>query len=368
MKKVLVLYAKSGFLGHTVIAMNYAALLRKNGYEVETGDLFAIEGKVEIKSGTKLYMWVIKNAPWIWRLLYIYWTYLPFAQYFKNNILPTRFPKTQKIIQDFGPDFIVTTHPTATGLVSFLKDKKIYNGPLFTTFSDWHVQDFHIYRNVSKYFLVVPEQKAYMIKKGWPENKLCVPGILVGENYYNTPTKSEAKQILNVEEGRKMILVMGGGRGWGLEKIIEHLAHLQVPAYVCIVAGSEEKKTELEKTTPANHPSVQFQVLPFVEEPSKLFAAADLLISKPGGLTSSQAFLLRTPLMALSPLPGQEDLNIQYLLPKGAIITLEKKENFLDKITSLLKNPKELIEVAENAYNISPKDAPGIVLAEIAKD
>src|SRR3989344_1479332 len=363
-KKILVLYAKSGFMGHMVIAQNYAALLEKAGYEVRLGDAFQLNGKTEVKTGNALYFWVIKNAPWIWQALYMGWLHIPGAHFFKNRILPTRFKQTQKFILSEKPDAIVTTHPVATSTVNYLKMKKKYTGPLFTTFSDYHTQPFHVYKGTDKFFLATPEQIDDLIKLGIPKEKAMVPGILVSEKYYNIPTKEEARKQLNLPGDKTIILVMGGGKGWGIDKTIKTLANLKNPALAIIVGGSDERRNEIELKI-KNYESriVTFQVTGFIE-PSLYFAAADLLISKPGGLTSTQAFLLKLPLLATSPLPGQEDINIRYLLAKGAI-ALEDKKGFSRQIDELISSPEKLREIAENAYKLAPVDAPRIVLETI---
>ncbi len=372
-KKILILYAKSGFLGHKVIADNYATLLTKNGYEVTEGDAFELDGKAEVKSGNQIYFWVIKHFPWIWRTLYFGWLKIPGAHWFKNKVLPTRFSKTQKIILDHNPDLVITTHPVATSVANYLKEKRLCKGKLFTTFSDWHTQPFHVYKNVDKYFVVTPEEKDDVIKLGFQPEQILVPGMLLSEVYYNAPSKHEARQKLNLHQDKKIILLMGGGRGWEIEHAINALAKVASHAQIIIIGGSEERKTEIEKSVSQikdqelkinGSQNVNFEVTGFVE-PSLYFAAADLLISKPGGLTSSQAFLLKLPLFATSPLPGQEDENIKYLLAKEAIFLADNNKNFTEQLENVLNNPESLVKVAQNAYKIAPRNAPQIVLETI---
>src|SRR3989344_8281868 len=136
--RILVLYAKSGALGHKVIADNYTELLKLKGYNVVSGGAFELDDKFEVRGQNKFYFWMLAHAPWLWRFLYDYWLYLPGAKWFKDYVHPRHYPKTAEFVIAQKPDLIITTHPVATGVVNLLKREKLYQGPLLTTFSDWH--------------------------------------------------------------------------------------------------------------------------------------------------------------------------------------------------------------------------------------
>lgn len=362
-KKVLVLYAKSGFLGHKVISENITNLLKSNGYDAQSFDLFEIDNKAEVRGGNSLYFWIIDKIPFVWRAVYRYWDLIPFLKYYRNNRLPLRFPNTIKLILEQKPDILITCHNTATAVANYLKERGLYTNPLFTVFSDWHTQTFWVYKNVDKYFVVIPESKDDLINLGYKPEQVAVPGMMLAPEYYSPPTKAEARQRLGLAPDKAVILLMGGGRGWHIEKTLSSLSKLSVPAEVIVIGGSDEKKAELESftlTLPKHH--ITFKITGFVK-PIDYFASADLLISKPGGLTSSQAFLLKLPLIAVSPLPGQEDENIKYLLKKKAILV--PRSDIGGFIDELLNNRQRLHETAENAYKLAPVNAGQIILEQI---
>jgi processive 1,2-diacylglycerol beta-glucosyltransferase len=362
--KILILYAKSGFLGHKVIAENYAELLRNNGYDVAIADVYEIDGKQSVKSGNQIYFWIIKHAPFIWRFLYSSWTSIPGAQWFKNEILPNHFRKTQALVLETKPDAIITTHPSATGVVNYLKDKNLFTGKLFTTFSDWHTQKFWIYPHVDAYLAVIPEHKTDLLKLGFRDDQVAIPGMLVRQAFYSLPEKNTARIQLGIEPSQKVITVMGGGKGWFIENLISDLQTLDATFKVFIVTGSPERQAELEKVIPQNT-ATSFTVLPFID-PVLYFAASDALISKPGGLTSSEAFLSRLPLLAINPLPGQEDENVKYLTAKNAIVDLSTVGNIGTYLKELFATPEKLASLAENAYAIAPVSSANIILDTLA--
>lgn len=363
MKKVLVLYAKSGFLGHKVISENITNLLKSSGYDATSGDLFEIDNQPEVRGGNSLYFWIIDKIPFVWRAIYLYWDFIPFLKYYRNNRLPLRFPNTTKLILETKPDILITCHNTATAVANYLKERKLYTNPLFTVFSDWHTQTFWVYKNVDKYFVVTPESKNDLVALGFKPEQVAVPGMMLAPEYYSPPSKSEARQRLGLSPDKTVILLMGGGRGWHIEKTLASLSKLTVPAEIIVIGGSDEKKAELEGfiiTLPKHN--ITFKITGFVKS-IDYFASADLLISKPGGLTSSQAFLLKLPLIAVSPLPGQEDENIKYLTRKKAILV--PGGDIGGFVERLLKEPQRLRETAENAHKLAPVNAGQIILEQI---
>src|SRR3989338_7900539 len=123
MPRILVLYAKSCFIGHKVIAENYAELLASAGFEVVLGDVFEIDKKAVIPGGEKIYFWWLEHWPWFWKFLNDFGMKIPGAKWFKNWLLPRQYKKTQQFIIEQSPDLIITTHPVATGIADFVRRK-----------------------------------------------------------------------------------------------------------------------------------------------------------------------------------------------------------------------------------------------------
>lgn len=367
-KKILVLYGVSGFLGHKVIGENYAALLKAHGHEVHLGDAFAIDGKTVIKGGEKVYFWWLKTTPWFWRFLYLRWTNLPGAHWFKRKFFPSLYKKTARFVLDLKPDIVIAAHVVASAVVSRLKEQNLYRGRLISVFSDWHMQDFWVYPGIDKYLIETQEQREVLIKKGIDHRNIHITGMLLSPAFYKLPSKDEAKKNLGIAEDKKIIIVMGGGMGWQIEKIIETLSLVEGNTQSVIITGSAPRAVEINNLIIEKFPGAEdkFKVLGFIE-PSSYFAAADLLISKPGGLTTSQAFLSKLPMLVVSPLPGQEEENIKYLIKQKAIL-LENNSSLSEQITELIKDDKKLDEAAENAYKLAPKNAPNSILEIINKE
>lgn len=357
-KKVLILYAKSGFLGHKVIADNYACLLKKLGYEVHISDVFEIDHSNQIEIGNRAYFLLLQKASWLWRFLYFYWPHIPGINWARTSLFPRRLKKTQRLIINHRADLIITTHPVATGVVNYLKAKERITADLFTTFSDWHTQRFWIFPHVNKFLVPTFQHKTDLIKLGFNADQVEVTGMLLAEDFYNVLSKQEARNRLNLPQDAKVILVMGGGKGWGIEELISSLDQLRTEAYIIIVGGSDERKSQIEKRIwrHSERPS-KFIVTSFID-PAPYFAAADLLVSKPGGLTTSQAFLLRLPILPVLPLPGQEDENMRILKNSNSILVADKDVDLAGNIDGFLSNQKKLDQVTASAFQLVPAQTP----------
>lgn len=357
-KRILILYAKSGSLGHKVIADNYAGLLKKLGYDVQITDVFKIEYNSKIKIGNRAYFLLIQRVSWLWRFLYFYWSSIPGLNRARKSLFPRRFKKTQQWLLNQHADIIITTHPIATSVVNYLKARKRIKTDLVTVYSDWHTQSFWIFPHVNKFLVATTQHKEDLINMGFREDQVEVTGMLLAENFYAALSRQEARRCLNLSQDIKVILVMGGGKGLGIEKVINSLNRLRTNACIIIIGGSRERKAQIEKYvwSHISRPS-NFIVTGFID-PAPYFAAADLLISKPGGLTTSQAFLLGLPLLSVSPVPGQEEENLRILKTSNSLLVVDKGLDLASSIDNLFSDKKRVTEVISSAFKLVSAQTP----------
>lgn len=356
--RILILYAKSGFLGHKVIAENYANLLTKYGHHVLIQDVLQVEGGSQIELGNRIYFLILQKFSWLWRLLYKHWHQIPWADWIRTSVLPRRFKKTQQKILSERADLIISTHPIATSVVSYLKAKGLITTALITTFSDWHTQRFWIFPHVNKFLVATSQQKTDLIDMGYRKEQIEVTGMLLAEHFYFDLRRNDVRHSLGLPQDKKVILVMGGGKGWRIEELIVALGRLKTTEHIIIIGGSEERKTEIKKYIWKHIPQpTRFVVTGFVDT-ALYIAAADLLVSKLGGLTTSQAFLLRLPILPVSILPGQEDENLHFLQKNNAVLVTGKSEDLAINIDSLLSDESKLEEVQAAAYRLVTPQTP----------
>jgi processive 1,2-diacylglycerol beta-glucosyltransferase len=356
-KKFLILYAKSGSLGHKIIADNYGNILRDLGHEVLVKDIYETERKFQINLGNRLYFILITRLSWLWRLLYRYWSVLPGIEWARTSLFPRRLRRTQRLILEFGADTVITTHPAATSVANYLKVQGQLSADLVTVFSDWHVQSFWIFPKVDGYLVATEEQRDDLIARGFKYDQVTVTGILLGESFYNAPTREEARRALGLPSDGMIVLVMGGGQGWNLEKLIQSLNHMRSVAHVIVLCGNAKRKIEIEAFIKARRIRLRrCTAIDFVD-PVTYFAAADLLITKPGGLTTAEAFQMRLPVLAYSPVPGQEDENVRVLIRSNAILLSRRNASLGSLVDDLLSNQQRLNDTAMAAFQLLPSKA-----------
>ena len=363
-KKILILYACSGSLGHKVLAQNYHDLLNHDNYVITIKDVYELDKKKQIDFGNHLYFWGLKRLPYLWRWLYFHWQLIPFSNWFKTTFLPSYFKETINFIKEFNPDIVITIHPTATSIISYLKSKKEISTKLITAFSDWHIQTFWLFPEVDKYLVVTKEQKIELVKTNIPKKNIEVTGILLGKEYYQVKCKSEARKLLGVAKDSFVILVMGGGEGWGIEMALKQLTAIEKKFCVIVIGANKRRQSEIKHWLSSNIKiKNKAQIYGFIE-PSLHFAASDLIISKPGGLTTSQAFLLKLPFLVNSPQPGHEEENLKALKKFNAVISTKDK-HFRETLEFLVENKNKLLQVSEDAYNLAPIKTPSLITKAI---
>ena len=157
--RAVVLYACTGSLGHRVLAENYAEFLKSVGVEAMAVDVLQLDNRSTFRRYSKLYFWVLRFVPCMWRWLYRHWRMVPGIDVFRRDVLPRRFKVTQQLLCSAKPDLVISTHPVSTGIVSHLKKKGRIASPLWTTFSDWHVQPFWMFPEVNRYLVPLAQQR-----------------------------------------------------------------------------------------------------------------------------------------------------------------------------------------------------------------
>jgi processive 1,2-diacylglycerol beta-glucosyltransferase len=223
-------------------------------------------------------------------------------------------------------------------------------------------------RSYSKYFVALEETKVYLERMGIDAGKITVSGIPVDPVFRVKKDKREMRAKLGLDRDRLTVLVSAGGFGVGpVETLIAQLQTMKVPAQVVGIAGkSEELKGKLErlaKKVPADA-AVRVHPIGFTKQMDEYMAASDILISKPGGLTTSEAMARGLPMCVVNPIPGQEERNSDHLLEAGVAIKCNNPPTLGWKIEELLRTGR-LEQMRKRAEGFGHPRAGEVIVREL---
>ena len=202
--------------------------------------------------------------------------------------------------------------------------------------------------------------KNYLISKNIPESKVFVTGIPISSRFLQKYDKQEILEEFNLKNNKKTILFFGGGEfGLGksktfeiFETLVKDFNNIQIIA----IAGKNEKmKLKFEKIVEENNKQDYVKVLEYTNKVPELMAISDLVVSKPGGLTTSESLASNLPMIIINPIPGQEEENAEFLEEKGIGIWIRKNDSAYEIFKDLFSNPEKLEKMKKNTEILAKK-------------
>lgn len=362
MKKILIFYASYGG-GHLNAAKSIKDCIDNNyaNYETELIDCMKYVNKPIEKITTAAYKEMAKKAPWVWGKIYSDSQKGPLAHISSrsNKILAI---KLLKLLREKQPDIIISTHPFGSQMCSYLKRKGKITAEIATVMTDFAPHDqWLVGSDFTDYFFVAnTKMKNYLISKNIPENKVFVTGIPISSRFLNHYDKKEILKEFNLHDNMKTLLFFGGGEfGLGKTKTIEIFESLVKnfnDIQIIAIAGKNEKmKLKFEKIVQEYNKQDYVKILEYTHKVPELMAISDLVVSKPGGLTTSESLASNLPMIIINPIPGQEEENAEFLEEKGIGIWIRKKDSAYEIFTNLFSSPEKLENMKENTNLLAKK-------------
>jgi processive 1,2-diacylglycerol beta-glucosyltransferase len=178
-------------------------------------------------------------------------------------------------------------------------------------------------------------------------------------------SRQECTREIGADPGKFTVLLMAGGLGvGGIFELAERLTAMEEDFQVIALAGKNERLLTDLKQLAERKPGRLFP-MGFTKTIERLMTAADVAVTKPGGLTSSECIAKELPMIVVSPIPGQEERNSDYLLENGAAVKANDADGVEYKVRMLLENPGRLRKMAKNAKSAGTPDAAKKVLKHI---
>ena len=221
-------------------------------------------------------------------------------------------------------------------------------------------------RTYQQYFVLLEETREFLVQLGIDPARITMSGIPIDPVFMEHKSRTTVCRKLDLAANVFTILVSAGGYGVGpVQALLTELLKIKRPVQLVVIAGkSEELKQHLDQIAARQNRNSSNRVIPvgFTSLMDEYMTAADILLGKPGGLTTSEAMARNLPLCIVNPIPGQEERNSAHLLECGVAIRSNNLPTLAWKIQRLIDDPQRLELMRENTqYLAHPEAAQSIV-------
>lgn len=303
------------------------------------------------------YIGMVKMLPQLYAVIYEQAERATRVSAFKKWLHRYTALNLRQYVAQLAPDVVVCTHAFPCGVMAEYKREYPDAPAVVGVVTDFVVHPFWIHKNIDAYAVATATMRQTLIARGVRPERVTVTGIPIDARFGMRADRRALRCVLGLAPDKTTLLLMGGGVGIGpLEKAIVRIDRLAHDVQTVVVVGKnpslERRLAEAARTL--THP---VKVVGFVGNVFEYMQAADVLVSKPGGLTSSEALAAELPLMMLRPLPGQEERNTRYLEAGGAGIRVQTTRELVHALDHLLSNPNELAAMRDKARALAKPDA-----------
>ena len=365
MKKALIFYACYGG-GHISAANSIKEYIEKNYPDIEP---FAIDfmdylNKTIEKLTTTAYEEMAKKVPNLWGAVYMKSEKGPLARFSidSNKLLAI---KLHFLIKKYKPDYIISTHPFSSQMCAYLKGKnKLPHVKLATVLTDFASHDQWLvgYEHIDYFFVAHDTMKKSLEQKGISKNKVFATGIPLSSRFFLHYDKDALLNDFNLSKNKFTILFFAGGRfGLGKKntyKILEDIARYMDNVQVVAISGKNKKMyNSFNEIVTKYKRENDIKVLSFTDKVPELMHISDIVISKPGGLTTSECLACGLPMIVINPIPGQEEQNAEFLESSNLAFWVKSSDNPLGVIFKVVNNKDIINNLKENVTKFAKRNS-----------
>ena len=368
--RVLILSASAG-AGHmrAADALERAFRQARAAAEVRHVDVLQLTNKLFHRLYAQTYLDMVNSSPELLGWIYDYMD-TPWEKERRRLLLDklnTR--RLVKFLHNYAPDMIVCTHFLPAEIVSWLKAKNRLACPQAIVVTDLDVHAMWLCHHYEHYFVPLEETREHLIKLGVPAAKVTVSGIPIDPVFAEKKSRQAMRRKHGLRPQVTTILLSAGGFGVGpVEHLLQALMEMKHSAQVIAVCGrNEELKKQIEELNQRQPRSAKVTIKPigFTTEMDEYMTAADIMVGKPGGLTTSEALAKGLILVIVNPIPGQEERNSDHLLEEGVAIRCNNLPVLANKIDHLLDDGKRLTAMRANVKRMARPNAARDILKKL---
>lgn len=369
-KKVLILSASAG-AGHlrAAEALERAFLLMNAAEEVRHVDTLQYTNKVFRHLYSKAYIEMVNKMPEV-----LGWLYDHLDKPWKNERRRLAFDKLNtrpfvKMLKEYQPDIIVCTHFLPAEIISWLRAKERFNCRQAIVVTDFDVHAMWLCHHYEHYFVALDETRLHLNKLGIPADKITVSGIPIDPLFAQEKSQREMRAKHHLKQNVTTILLSAGGFGVGpIEHILKTLMELRSPAQIVALCGRNQKlRARIERMAAglSLERGLTIHATGYTSEMDEYMSASDILLGKPGGLTTAEALARGLVFVIVNPIPGQEERNSDHLLEEGVAIRCNNLPVLADKLDRLLNDPTRMNTMRSNARRFARPNAAHDVVTKL---
>lgn len=277
--------------------------------------------------------------------------------------------RLKKMLRLKNPDIIISTHPFVSHMCAYLKRKGKTRAKIVSVLTDYGIHNMWLEENeyIDKFMVATEEMKGDCVReyKVTP-SKIVVTGIPVSQKFSQEFNKKEILEELGLKENKTTLLFFAGG-GLGLGKsegIFEELVNSAYDFQLVAITGKNEKqKKRFEKIAKTTNKDIT--VLGYTDKVPELMSVSDFVITKPGGLTSTECLAMKKPMIIINPIPGQEEQNSIYFTNNGTALRTYKNEPIEHVLDIVVNNKKRVDQMIEMCGMIGKPNASKHIAYEV---
>jgi len=370
--RIAILHATAGG-GHRRAAQALAAAVAASEPSalVREVDTLVFASRLYRRTYTQSYNMLASRAPRVWGVLYHTWE----SAQVNRSTAPVRLAldrlnlrRLVRVVERERPDAVVCTHFLPVEALSPARGVGRLGVPLYCVITDFAAHPFWVFPHVDRYFVASDRVADELAGHGVERERIEVTGIPVEPRFATRIGREPARRRLGFDPQGPLVLVMGGGSGVGpLAALAERIAKLTAAPRVVVVCGTNQALRRQVAALPAARAG-DVVALGYTTEVDVLLEACDVVVSKAGGLTCSEALVKHAPLVVFRPTPGQEVANADYLVERGAAVRAASIDEVATSVERWLGDPAALDRARSAAAAIAKPNAAEIIAARVLGD
>ena len=312
------------------------------------------------------YWWMVQHAPWAWRKVAEWRQRTQHQATAPDWVFRRGCREVLGRLRDFRPHLVIATEVGAAELAALGRREGWFNAPILAAQTDFHTQLPWVKSEIDVYCVGSDEAKHQLLSWGVSSNRIFTCGISIDPAFTLKFDRAELRRALGLDARRPVVLVMGGGMGPApLDAIVRSLEVCRQPIQVIVVAG--RNRTLLPRLEALRRQiALDLHIYGWTDTIPELMGAASVLITKPGGVTTSEAMAAGVPTILTCPIPGTEEQHLRLLVHQEVALAASQPEEIPVLVSRLLQSPEECERLIRRAREMARPDA-AYAVAQVAR-